>query len=226
MIDATLRAEILLKGAVIHERLVAEYGFKGSYQRIKMYLQEARPRIAEELGISPSGLAGLHCRFEVLPGARAQVDWGDEGARVPLRRAKVHGTHGEVIGLRAVRDHVALRPLPQTPYAVAQRHLRHVGKDCLVAFYVNLCSVPASKVRPRQPAKSGPRSPTSRCMPPPPITVAKPLLATHPRAVGRGVTTGDGSLPWPRRHDAPGSQAGPRSPRSRSVADLCRSMTR
>ncbi len=67
LIDAMLRAEILLKGAVIHERLVAEYGFTGSYQRIKMYLQEARPRIAEELGISPSELAGLHRRFEVVP---------------------------------------------------------------------------------------------------------------------------------------------------------------
>lgn len=59
-------------------------------------------------------------------------------AWVPLRRAKVHGTHGEVIGLRAVRDHMALRPLPATPYVVAQRHLRCVGKDCLVAFEANL----------------------------------------------------------------------------------------
>jgi hypothetical protein len=71
-------------------------------------------------------------------------------AWVPLRRAKVHGTHGEIIGHRAVRDHVALRPLPPTPYVVAQRHLRHVGKDCLVAFDANLYSVPARKVRPRQ----------------------------------------------------------------------------
>jgi transposase len=46
---------------------------------VKLYLQEARPRIAEELGISPGELAGLHRRFEVLPGAQAQVDWGDEG---------------------------------------------------------------------------------------------------------------------------------------------------
>lgn len=76
LIDAMLRAEILLKGAVIHERLVAEYGFTGNYQRVKMYLQEARPRVAEELGISPGELAGLHRRFEVVPGAQAQVDWG------------------------------------------------------------------------------------------------------------------------------------------------------
>ncbi|MFI7300721.1 IS21 family transposase [Streptomyces sp. NPDC050121] len=361
LIDAMLRAEILLKGAVIHERLVAEYGFTGSYQRIKMYLQEARPRVAQELGISPSELAGLHRRFEVVPGAQAQVDWGDEGkilahvgipkvysfhmtlsysrdpfccfttsqdlatffdchrqafahfggvpmsivydrtktvvrrhvapgeavplhpeavafaghydfdpdvlaayrptgkgrverqvlivrdhvlagrafssveelnaaftAWVPLRRAKVHGTHGEVIGLRAIRDHVALRPLPQTPYVVTQRHLRHVGKDCLVAFDANLYSVPARKVRPRQLVEV--RATKSQVMlhATAPDRTGETLLAAHPRAVGRGarivdekhwdglptgagrrVTTGDGSLPRPRRHDAPVSQAGP-----------------
>jgi transposase len=76
LIDAMLRAEILIKGAVVHERLVKEYGFTGNYQRVKIYLQEARPRIADELGISPGELAGLHRRFEVVPGAQAQVDWG------------------------------------------------------------------------------------------------------------------------------------------------------
>ncbi|WP_450260494.1 hypothetical protein [Streptomyces kanamyceticus] len=79
LIDAMLRAEILIKGAVIHERLVTEYGFAGNYQRVKLYLQEARPRIAAELGIAPDELAGLNRRFEVGPGAQAQVDWGDEG---------------------------------------------------------------------------------------------------------------------------------------------------
>ncbi|WP_442813092.1 hypothetical protein [Streptomyces sp. NBC_01800] len=40
---------------------------------------EARPHIAEELGISPGELAGLHRSFEVVAEAQAQVDWGDEG---------------------------------------------------------------------------------------------------------------------------------------------------
>ncbi|CAM5464828.1 hypothetical protein STENM327S_00586 [Streptomyces tendae] len=79
LIDAMLRSEILLKGKVIHERLVQDYGVTINYQRVKLYLQEARPRIADELGISPGELAGLHRRFEVVPGAQAQVDWGDEG---------------------------------------------------------------------------------------------------------------------------------------------------
>ena len=319
LIDAMLRSEVLLKASVIHERLVQDYAVSINYQRVKLYLQEARPRIAEELGIGPAELAGLHRRFEVVPGAQAQVDWGDEGkilahvgipkvfsfhmtlsysrdpfccfttgqdlatffdchrlafahfgvvpmsivydrtktvvrrhvapgeavplhpeavafaghydfdvdvlaayrpqgkgrverqvgivrdhvlagrafssieeinaafaAWVPLRRAKVHGTHGEVIGHRAVRDHTALRPLPTTPYLVTQRHLRHVGKDCLVAFDANLYSVPARKIRPRQLVEV--RATKSQ------VTLhstiadgnGQTLLAVHRRAVGRG----------------------------------------
>ncbi|WP_456340783.1 IS21 family transposase [Streptomyces mirabilis] len=360
LIDAMLRAEILVKGAVVHERLAAEYGFTGNYQRVKIYLQEARPRIAEELGIGPGELAGLHRRFEVVLGAQAQVDWGDEGkipahvgipkvysfhmtlpysrdpfccfttsqdlatffdchrrafshfggvpmtivydrtkivvrrhvapgeavplhpeavafaghydfdidvlaayrptgkgrverqvlivrddvlagrafssveevdaaftAWVPIRRAKVHGTHGEVIGHRAVRDHVALRPLPQIPYAVTQRHLRHVGKDCLVAFDANLYSVSARKVRPRQLVEI--RATKSQIMlhSMVPDQYGETLLASHPRAVGRGarivdgkhldglprgdnrrVTTGD-VPPQPRHRDTLGAETGP-----------------
>jgi transposase len=360
LIDAMLRSEILLKGRVIHERLAQEYGVTINYQRVKLYLQEARPRIAEELGISPGELAGLHRRFEVVPGAQAQVDWGDEGrilahvgipkvysfhmtlsysrdpfccfttsqdlatffdchraafahfggvpmsivydrtktvvrrhvapgeavplhpeavafaghydfdidvlaayrpqgkgrverqvnivrdhvlagrafssieemnaafaAWVPLRRAKVHGTHGEVIGHRAVRDHMALRPLPATPYVVTQRHLRHVGKDCLVAFDANLYSVPARKVRPRQLVEVRATKAQVTLHSTVPDASGQTLLAVHPRAVGRGarivdethwdglptgagrrVTTGD-ALPAARRSQSAGPETGP-----------------
>ncbi|MFD6757289.1 IS21 family transposase [Micromonospora gifhornensis] len=354
VIDAWLRAELLLKGTVIHERLVEQYGFTGTYQRVKLYLQEARPRIAAELGIGPDDLAGLHRRFEVVPGAQAQVDWGDEGAIlahvgiakvysfhmvlsysrdpfccfttsqdlsafwechrrafahfggvpksivydrtktvvrrhvapgqavplhpeavafaghydfdidvlaayrptgkgrverqvtivrdhvlagrgfssladldaafmawVPMRRARTHRTHGEVIGVRAARDHAALRPLPARPYVVAARHLRHVGKDCLVAYDANLYSVPARRVRHRQLVEVRATAATIAIH----ATIAdqhgETLLATHPRAVGRGArvvdpahwdglpdghtratTTGD--TPAPRTRPAPG----------------------
>lgn len=66
----------VMKAAVIHERLAQEYGFTGNYQRVKLYVQTARARVAEELGITPKELAGMHRRFEVVPGAQAQVDWG------------------------------------------------------------------------------------------------------------------------------------------------------
>jgi hypothetical protein len=59
--------------------LVADYAFPGSYQRVKMFLAEARPRIAAELGCDDNPLSGLHRRFEVVPSAQGQVDWGEEG---------------------------------------------------------------------------------------------------------------------------------------------------
>lgn len=360
LVDSMLRAEILMKAAVIHERLAGEYGFTGNYQRTKLYVQEARPRIAQELGISPKELAGMHRRFEVIPGAQAQVDWGDEGkilahmgiakvysfhmtlsysrdpfccfttsqdlqtffechrrafahfggvpmtivydrtktvvrrhvapgeavplhpeavgfaghydfdidvlaayrptgkgrverqvlivrdhvlsgrafssveemdaafaAWVPQRRAQIHKTHREVIGERAARDHAALKPLPPTPYLVAERHLRPVGKDCLVAFGGNLYSVPARKVRPRQLVEV--RATKSQVILHSTVVDAsgETLLAMHPRAVGRGVrvveemhwdglptgkgrrtTTGD-VPPQPRREQPRGEEAGP-----------------
>ncbi|MFZ5852556.1 MAG: hypothetical protein ACOYY2_14375 [Actinomycetota bacterium] len=49
VVDAWLRADIDMKASVIHERLVAEHGFAGHYQRVKVYVAKARPRIAVEL---------------------------------------------------------------------------------------------------------------------------------------------------------------------------------
>lgn len=315
-VDAWLRADVTLRGSVIHERLVASYGFTGSYQRVKMYLAEARPRIAAELDEHDDNpLRGLHRRFAVVAGAQAQVDWGDEGrllghvgigavysfhltlsysrdpfccyttsqdmatfwdchrrafahfggvpasivydrtktvvkrhvapgAAVPLhpeaaafaahygfvidvlaahrptgkgrverqvdivrdhvvagrgfdgideldaafaewlpiRRAQVHRTHGEVIGVRAVADRAALRPLPDRPYLVADRHLRRVGKDCLVSFEASLYSVPARRVRAGQRVELR----VTRDL----VAIHAPgdgdMLAVHRRAAARG----------------------------------------
>jgi transposase len=284
LVEAWLREDIDLKGTVIYERLVADYGFTGHYQRVKMFLAEARPRIAAELAEGEDHpLTGLHRRFEVVPGAQAQVDWGEEGdllghvgistvysfhmvlsysrdpfccfttsmdmatfwdchrrafahfggvpdtivydrtktvikrhvaprvavplhseaaafadhygftidvlaayrptgkGRVerqvnivrdhvlagrsfdsvteldgafagwlPMRRGQTHRTHGQVIALRAEADRAALQPLPERPYVVAEKHLRRVGKDCLVCFEASVYSVPARQVRPGQ----------------------------------------------------------------------------
>ena len=50
VIDAWLRAEVLLKGTVVHERLVAEYGFSGNYQRVKLYFTPAVDRDLRRVG--------------------------------------------------------------------------------------------------------------------------------------------------------------------------------
>lgn len=66
---------------------------------------------------------------------------------LPIRRAQVHRTHGQVIAVRAEVDRAALRPLPELPYLVTDKHLRRVGKDCLVSFEASLYSVPARQIR-------------------------------------------------------------------------------
>ena len=68
-------------------------------------------------------------------------------AWLPTRRAQTHRTHGQVIAVRAATDRAALGPLPLTDYVVTERHLRSVGKDCLVSFESSHYSVPASAVR-------------------------------------------------------------------------------
>jgi transposase len=316
VIEAWLRTDIELKGSVIHERLVAEHGFTGSYQRVKMFLAEARPRIAAELGEADDNpLRGLHRRFEVVPGAQAQVDWGDEGgllaqvgiARVysfhmtlshsrdpftvfttsmdmatfwachraafahfggvpaaivydrtktvvkrhvapgqavpihpeaaafaahygfaidvlaayrptgkgrverqvlivrehviagrsfnslaeiddafaiwlPIRRAQVHRTHGQVIAVRAETDRAALLPLPTSPYLVCERFLRRVGRDCLISFDASWYSVPARQVRAGQQVEVRVEADTITIH----ATGDGTLLAAHVRATRRG----------------------------------------
>ncbi|HEY8557536.1 MAG TPA: IS21 family transposase, partial [Actinomycetes bacterium] len=312
LIDAWLRRQPRLKASVIHERLVAEHGFQGHYQRVKVYVRENRARLTD----AEPAPSGFHRRFEVLPGAQAQVDWGDEGelvtatgplhafsfhmvlsysrdpfccftaaqdlatfwdchrrafahfggvpgvvvydrtktvvrrhvgrgqatplhpealafaehydfavwlaapyraqtkgrverqveivrshvlagrsfaslgemdaafaAWLPTRRAAVHRTHGEVIATRAGRDRAALRPLPEQPYVVCERHTRRVGKDALVSFAASHYSVPWRRVRP------GGR--VELRVTPAEVAVfslggAQELLATHPRALHRG----------------------------------------
>lgn len=78
VIDVMLYADPFLKAAVIHERIAAApYGFTGNYQRTKIYVRHRRPEILRELELDER--PAMHRRFEVLPGAQAQIDWGDEG---------------------------------------------------------------------------------------------------------------------------------------------------
>jgi transposase len=104
-------------------------------------------------------------------------------AWLPIRRAQNHRTHGEVIGVRAERDRAALSPPPAQPYVVCDRHIRRVGKDALISFAASHYSVPWRKVR------AGSRvelrvTPTEVAI----FTLGgqQQLLATHPRALGRG----------------------------------------
>src|SRR6266508_2538278 len=246
------RRQPKLKASVIHERLVAEHGFTGHYQRVKVYVRENRARLTEaepepagchrrafaHFGGVPGVIvydrtktvvrrhvgrgqqAPLHpeavafaghydfaiwlaapyraqtkgrverqveiVRSHVLAG-RSFASLGELDAAfatwLPIRRAQVHRTHGEVIGVRAERDRAALRPLPEQPYVVCDRHTRRVGKDALISFEASHYSVPWRRVRPgaRVELRVTPAEVAIWSLGP-----GQELLATHPRALQRG----------------------------------------
>ncbi len=124
---------------------------------------------------------------------------------LPLRRAQVHRTHGEVIAVRAERDRAALQELPERPYVVCERHLRVVGKDALVSFEASLYSVPWTLVLPRQRLELR--------VTPEQVAIwslgaESRLLATHARARVRGSWVVD-ERHWDGLPDGLGPHAGP-----------------
>lgn len=68
LIDQWLAATPRLLATRVHQDLVRDYGFEGSYNTVRRYLERSRPRResrSEE-------------RFETAPGFEAQVDWSHE----------------------------------------------------------------------------------------------------------------------------------------------------
>jgi transposase len=68
VIDQWLAKDAGLKATRIHQDLVRDYGFTGSYPTVRRYLERARPRKPEPVSE----------RFETAPGHQAQVDWSHE----------------------------------------------------------------------------------------------------------------------------------------------------
>ncbi len=205
----------------LHPEAVA---FAGHYDFdidvLAAYRPQGKGRVERQVTIVRDHVLAGRSFGSVIELDAAFVNW------VPLRRARVHRTHLEVIGLRAERDHAALRPLPKRPYLVADRHLRHVGKDCLVAFEASLYSVPARRVRPRQLVEVRAGGDTVSLHLLAPDLSGSTLLAVHPRAHARGTWVVDKShwdaclmardvAPPPRFPTSPSGPSRPAPPRAR-----------
>jgi hypothetical protein len=112
---------------------------------------------------------------------------------VPIRRGQVHRTHGEVIGLRAARDHAALGAVPAHPLLVSESHLRRVGRDSMISFDGSSYSV-AARASDGRATRAGQRVEVRleatelviRRLPVVSPTGAALELGRHPRAQARG----------------------------------------
>ena len=107
---------------------------------------------------------------------------------VPIRHAQVHRTHGERIGVRAAIDRAALRALPELPYLVCERHLRRVGRDCLIASRARTTRCPPAPATAGSPAPgSGSRSASARTPSPSPAWASTATRScSPPRYLGGG----------------------------------------
>jgi hypothetical protein len=102
---------------------------------------------------------------------------------LPMRRAQVHRTHGQVISVRATVDRAGLGPLPATAYLVTERHQRRLHKDALVSFQTCLYSVPWWGRRPGERLELRVSTDTVAIW----TTDPEPVrLASHPRSKRKG----------------------------------------
>jgi hypothetical protein len=74
---------------------------------------------------------------------QANEEWLSWNEQVARRR--VHGTHGEVVAVRADRDRAALLQCPPSPYLVVERTTRVVARDGLFSFQGRRYAVPDAK---------------------------------------------------------------------------------
>ncbi len=133
-----------------------------------------------------------------------------------ILRVQVHRTDGEVIAVRAERDRAALRPLPERPYVVAERHLRRVGKDCLISFEASAYSVPWRRVRAGQQVELRVTSGEVAIWT---WAATRSLLTTHPRAARRGVWVVD-EAHWDGLPDGARPETGPAAEPSQLAGQL------
>lgn len=80
VIDQWLAKEPRLLATRVHQDLARDYGFEGSYNTVRRYVERSRPTPAPRSEV----------RFETAPGFQAQVDWSHVGnltRRTPARIA-------------------------------------------------------------------------------------------------------------------------------------------
>jgi hypothetical protein len=160
----------------------AHYGFV--IDVLAAWRPTGKGRVERQVAIARDHvLAGR--RFESL----AELD-GAFNQWVPIRRAQRHRTQGELIGVRVQVDRAALGALPELPYLVCERHLRRVGRDCLISFEGSHYSTPA-RAGDGRPARPGQRvevrvSANTITIHRLPVDGDPIVLAAHHRAARRG----------------------------------------
>jgi hypothetical protein len=114
------------------------YGF--SIRLCKAYRPQTKGKVESDVPFVRERLLRAHAFTSHEHANRAWRSWNEDVAR-----RRVHGTHGELVAVRAERDRAALGALPATPYVVVERTLRVVARDGLLSFEGRRYAVPDAR---------------------------------------------------------------------------------
>lgn len=114
------------------------YGFR--IRLCAAYRPETKGKVEADVRWTRGRLTRGHVWSSYAEANAAWALWNDEVAR-----RRVHGTHGEVVAERALRDRAALLALPPEPYLVTARTTRRVGRDGFASFEGRRYPVPGAQ---------------------------------------------------------------------------------
>jgi transposase len=133
--------EVSLGERVFHPQALASahhYGF--SMRLCRAYRPETKGKVESDVPYVRERLLRAHGFSSYEQANAGWEDWNEEVAR-----KRVHGTHGEVVQVRADRDRAALGSLPPAPYLVVERTTRVVARDGLFSFEGRRYAVPDAR---------------------------------------------------------------------------------
>jgi hypothetical protein len=87
-----------------------------SLRLCKAYRPQTKGKVESDVPCVRERLLRAHSFASYEHANREWASWSED-----IARRRVHGTHGEVVAVRAERDHAALGPVPSTPYLVVER---------------------------------------------------------------------------------------------------------
>jgi transposase len=133
-----------LEREIFHpEALASAYHYGFRIRLCKPYRPKTKGKVESDVDYVRGRLLRAHSFRSYEQANRSWLDWNETVAR-----RRVHGTHGEVVGVRAERDRTALLAPPPDPYLVVSRTQRMVGRDGFFSFEGKSYAVPAKLARP------------------------------------------------------------------------------
>jgi transposase len=141
VVRAHVGREIGLGERLFHPEALASahhYGFR--LRLCKPYRPQTKGKVESDVPYVRERLLRGHGFGSYEQANAAWRSWNDD-----IARQRVHGTHGEVVAVRAERDRAALLPVPATPYLVVERTTRTVARDGFFSFEGRRYCVPGAR---------------------------------------------------------------------------------